>query len=130
MATYLENPQFNCKVVLLIFTPEIEVLYALSIGAMTSINQLKEYFNSRCKIQLDHPVHTRSRPPAGLILPRGARSLRSLGARRRRGTGPGGPFADGSAAPAAARVSLPRRHFSRRHLRPRPRLRRRRQTSE
>ena len=43
------------------FTPEIEVFYMLfertpSILSMTSLKQHMEYFNFRCKIQLDHPV--------------------------------------------------------------------------
>ena len=51
------------RVVQLTFTPEIKVFHmlfeiSLSIFSMTSLKQHIEYFNFRCKIKLDLPVHS------------------------------------------------------------------------
>ena len=58
---------FMYRVVQLIFTPEIEVFYMLferrhTENRMRSIKQHIKYFNSRSKVQLDHPVDTYHSP--------------------------------------------------------------------
>ena len=64
VAPALHIGEYECMVVQLDFTPDIEVLCImfqryLYIFTAISTTQHVEYFNFRCRIQLDHPVHAK-----------------------------------------------------------------------